>query len=106
MTRIYGGVTYSLSWTKHSIEFAEVKNDENKLEVWRPWMFFGGTDTNLIEEREFLLDVRFTELNIAPSYTCYGVLYERRYRYEVLLDSFIQITTRVLYVRSEAAIAE
>ena len=27
-------------------------------------MFFGGTDTNLVEEREFLLDVRFTELNV------------------------------------------
>ena len=72
-------------------------------------MFFGGTDTNLMEEREFLIDVRFTELNVAPSYaryTCYGVLYERRYRYQLLLDSFIQTTTRVLYVRSEAAIAD
>ena len=25
-----------LSSTKRSIEFAEVKNDENELEVWRP----------------------------------------------------------------------
>ena len=50
-------------------------------------MFFEGTDTNLMEEREFLLDARFTELNVAPSYaryTCYGVLYERRYRYQLL----------------------
>ena len=72
-------------------------------------MFFGETNTKLMEEHEFLLDVRFTELNVAPSYaryTCYGVLYERRYRYQVLLDSFIQTTTRVLYVRSEAAIAD
>ena len=74
MTRIYvnwRGVTHLhndtstsarlLSSTKRSIEFAEVKNDE--LEVWRPWMFFGGTDTNLMEESEFLLDVRFTQLN-------------------------------------------
>ena len=82
-TRIYvngRGVTYVhvhndtsasarlLSSTKRSIEFAEVKNDENELEGWRPWMFFGGTDTNLMEEREFLLDVRFTQLNVAPSY--------------------------------------
>ena len=89
MTRFYvsgRGVTYIhndtstsarlLSSTKRSIEFAEVKNDENELEVWRPRMFFGGTNTNLMEEREFLLDVRFTELNLAPSYaryTCYGV---------------------------------
>ena len=122
MTRIYvsgRGVTYIhndtstsarlLSSTKRCIEFAEVKNDENELEVWRPWMFFGGTDTKLMEEREFLLDVRFTQLNVAPSYvryTCYGVLYERRYRYQLLLDSFIQTTTRVLYVPSEAAIAD
>ena len=35
---------HSLSSTKCSIEFAEVKNDENELEVWHPWMFFGGTD--------------------------------------------------------------
>ena len=63
-----------------------------------------GTDTNLMEEREFLLNARFTELNVAPSYTCYGALYERRYRYQLLLDSFIQTTTRVLYVRCEAAI--
>ena len=66
--------TRLLSSTKCSIEFAEVKNDENELEVCRPWMFLGGTDTNLMEEREFLLDVR--ELNVAPSfarYTCYGV---------------------------------
>ena len=65
-----------LSSIKCSIEFAEVKNDENELEVWRPWMFFGGTDTSLMKEREFLLDVRFTELTVAPSYaryTCYGV---------------------------------
>ena len=91
MTRIYvngRGITYNvihndtstsarlLSSTKRSIEFAEVKNDENELEVWHPWMFFGGTDTNLMEEREFLLDVLFTELNVASSYaryTCYGV---------------------------------
>ena len=46
-----------LSSAKCSIEFAEVKNDENEREVWRPWMFFGGTDTNLMEEHEFLLDV-------------------------------------------------
>ena len=68
--------TSVLSSTKRSIEFAEVKNDENELEGWRPRMFFGGTNTNLMEEREFLLDVRFTELNVAPSYaryTCYGV---------------------------------
>ena len=72
-------------------------------------MFFGGTDTNLIEEREFLLDARFTEINVAPSYsryTCYGVFNKHRYRYQLLLDSFIQTTTRVLYVRSEAAIAD
>ena len=65
-----------LSSTKRSIEFAEVKNDENELKGWRQRMFFGGTNTNLMEEREFLLDVRFTELNVAPSYaryTCYGV---------------------------------
>ena len=86
MTRIYvrgRGVTYihndtstSARLLKCSIEFAEVKNNENELDVWHPWMFFGGTDTNLMEEREFLLDVRFTELNVAPSYaryTCYGV---------------------------------
>ena len=89
MTRFYvsgRGVTYIhndtsmsarlLSSTKCSIEFAEVKNDENELEVRRPRMFFGGTNTNLMEEREFLLDGRFTELNVAPSYeryTCYGV---------------------------------
>ena len=66
MTRIYvngWGVTYIdndtgtsarlLSSTKRSIEFAEVKNDENELKVWRPWMFFGGTDTCLMEERVF-----------------------------------------------------
>ena len=70
MTRIYvngRGVTYIhndtstsarlLSLTKRSIEFAEVKNDENGLEVWCLWMFCGGTDTNLMEEREFLLNV-------------------------------------------------
>ena len=89
MTRFYvsgRGVTYIrndtstsdrlLSSTKRSIKFAEVKNDENELEGWRPRMFFGGTYTNLMEEREFLLDVRFTELNVAPSYaryTCYSV---------------------------------
>ena len=44
---------------------------ENELEVWRPWIFFGGTDTNLMEEREFLLDARFTELNVALSYARY-----------------------------------
>ena len=60
-----------LSSTKRSIEFAEVKNDENELEVWRLWMFFGGTDTNLMEEREFLLDGRFTEVNVASSYARY-----------------------------------
>ena len=66
MTRFYvsgRGVTYIhndkstsarlLSSTKLSIEFAEVKNDENELEGWRPRMFFGGTNTNLMEEREF-----------------------------------------------------
>ena len=86
MTRIYvsgRGVTYIhndtstsarlLSSSKRSIEFAEVKNDENELEVWRPWMFFRGTNTNLMEEREILLDVRFTELNVAPSYARYIV---------------------------------
>ena len=64
--------TRLLSSTKRSIEFAKVKNDENELEGWRPRMFFGGTNTSLMEER----DVRFTELNVAPSYaryTCYGV---------------------------------
>ena len=68
-----------------------------------------GTDTNLMEEREFLLDVSFTELNVAPSYarnTCCGVLYERCYRYQLLLASFIQTTTRVLYVRSDVPIAD
>ena len=90
MTRIYvkgRGVTYIHNdWYKHERSFVKFdetfyrvcggKNDENELEVWRPWMFFGGTDTNLMEEREFLLDGRFTELNVAPSYaryTCYGV---------------------------------
>ena len=47
-----------LSSTKRSIEFAEVKNDENELEGWRQRMFFGGTNTNLMEEREFLLVYR------------------------------------------------
>ena len=63
--------THLLSSTKRSIEFSEVTNNENELEVWRPWMFFGGTDTNLMEERDFLLDVRFTKLNVAPSYVRY-----------------------------------
>ena len=66
-------------------------------------MFFGGTDTNLIEEREFLLDARFTEINVAPSYsryTCYGVFNKHRYRYQLLA------LYRVLYVLSEAAIAD
>ena len=65
-----------LSSTKRYIEFAEVKNNENELEGWRPRMFFGVTNTKLMEEREFLLNIRFTELNVAPSYaqyTCYGV---------------------------------
>ena len=84
MTRIYvsgWGVTYIhndtsttaclFSSIKCSIEFVEVKNDENELEVWRPWMFFRGTDTNLMEEREFLLDVRYTESYARCTY--YGV---------------------------------
>ena len=77
----------------------EVKKCENELKVWHPWIFFGGTDTNLIEEREFLLDARFTELNVAPSYaryTCYGILYERCNRCQLFLDSFIQSTTSVV----------
>ena len=54
MTRFFvngRGVTYihsdtstrahCLSSAKFSIEFAEVKNDENELEVWRLLMFFG-----------------------------------------------------------------
>ena len=69
MTRFYvdgHGVTYihkherSLSSTKCSVKFAEIKNDKTELEVWRPWMFFGGTDTNLMEELEILLDAHFT----------------------------------------------
>ena len=45
-----------------------------------------------MEERGFLLGARFIGLNVAPSYARYtfcGVLYERRYRYQLLLDSFI-----------------